>query len=185
MKVVFDGADDLSRKLLSMADVLTTPDAAAVIRAAARKIRDGARRRAPKGRDIAYTRFWGAKDKRQKTASERKSGALRKGIIGGAWVGKSRRQIVSYVKVNYKPRHGAIAPHGHLVEFGTKARVPAKRKYMSFVASSSRGVIFAKRAAAIPARPYFKPAVDSEGQAALAAATLQFDRIVKRLGLSK
>lgn len=187
--VLIDGLADLRQTLLELDKVLLRPESAVVVRAAARKIRDGARRRAPKGKSEGYSRIWrkefGMADRKwEKFTHQRKPGSLKRGIIGGARVGKSgTQQIVSYVKVNYKTKDGPIAPHGHLVEFGTAERRPKKRKYMSFVAGSN--VVFARRADPVPARPYFRVAVQSDGPTALAAAQMQFDRIIRRVGLAK
>lgn len=86
------------------------------------------------------------------------SGRLRQAIIARPLPIRSGREMGAIVKVNYSTRSGAVtAPHGHLVEFGTKPHlIKAKNgKVLAFNGTFRKEV---HHPGAKP-EPYFKPAV--------------------------
>jgi len=96
-------------------------------------------------------------------------GRLRRAIIARPLPIKADRQIGAIAKVNYSSRTIGvpIAPHAHLVEFGTKPHVIKAKKPGHFL-SLFGGRVFRREVHHPGAQrhPFFKPAVRSKTPAA-------------------
>jgi HK97 gp10 family phage protein len=156
------GADELRRKLGNLTEQLTKSEARQVFRAAGQPIRDQARRNAPAGKNIAYSVLG------SRRTFERRKGNLRRSII--VWAPRKSKEPAAYVSVQIF-RGKNFAPHGHMIEFGTKERKPETAKFLVFANKSNTALVFKRRVAGVKPRPYFAPAVAAKGEAALEAAT--------------
>lgn len=175
MKTV-EGLEELGAKLRQLTQSLYTEEALQVYLAAARKIRDEARRQAPVSRWPIVSLWRGS---RGGSTARRERGGLRKAIVAYAFrsqAGKSQGPgAAAQVNVTWGVQR---APHAHLVEFGTRARTAKPGKAMMFPALGGRGWIAAKRVGPTPPNPFFRRAVERAGPLALDAAR---DRIAKIL----
>lgn len=146
MRIV--GLDALERDFRRLTEAMSTPEVKQVFRKAASKIRDRARANAPK-----------------------KSGLLKRSIISFASKKRGKRaEPAAWARVNVL-KGRVQAPHGHLVEFGTKERRPKPgRRFLKFYDKRTRRTIFTRRVAAMPAKPFFAPAVRQSGPSALQQA---------------
>lgn len=110
----------------------------------ARNLRKLIRKAAPRGK----------KDSGNIDDPNSRIGNLRRSIQAKKFKRKIKKQPQVYVRVNWR-----IAPHAHLVEYGTEFfRMPIKKKVLHFY---HRGFeIFAKWAAPMPALPFFRPTID-------------------------
>lgn len=154
------GAEELRRKLASLVERLSDSETRQAFTAGARVIRDDARKRAPRGKNIGYS-ILGSK----RTFTREKS-ALRRSII--AFSPRRSKEPVAFARVNVF-RGQNMAPHAHLVEFGTRARTPKSAKVLFFRNKAGTGWVSARRVAGAPAQPFFRPAVEASGQRALDA----------------
>lgn len=152
MGIVVIGKDQLKAALQGLAGDLQSADVRTGFQRAAALIRDKARGEAP-----SY------------------KGTLRRAIVSFASRRRGKRaEPAAWARVNVLS--GRVkAPHGHLVEFGTKPRRPKKRRYMKFEGALGFGIgvtytVFTKRVAAIRPNPYFKRAVERSDSAALNVA---------------
>jgi HK97 gp10 family phage protein len=176
------GLAELRAKLEALTHGLYGEEAARVFLTAARKIRDVARREAPVSTWPVVSR-WNGKDDKQ---VRRAQGALRRAIVSyqlrknaAVWGGPAAVAQVNIL------RGRDVAPHGHLVEFGTRARKAKNGKLMPFPAKGGRGWIFAREVQGTPANPFFRRAIDSAGPAALDAAALAVKRMVEQAGVKQ
>lgn len=176
------GLAELRTKLEALTHGLYGEEAARVFLAAARKLRDAARRQAPVSSWPVISRWNGKSDKQTRRAQ----GALRRAIVAyqlrrnaAVWGGPAAVAQVNIL------RGREMAPHGHLVEFGTQARTAKNGKRMPFPAKGGRGWIFAREVRATPANPFFRRAIDSAGPAALDAAALAVKRIIEQAGVKQ
>ncbi|MDH4319949.1 MAG: HK97 gp10 family phage protein [Desulfobulbaceae bacterium] len=110
------------------------------------------------------------------------TGNLRRGIVSRidnvkVLFGSGGKAGHAYVGINYN-----IAPHAHLVEFGTAgARTPTKKKYLKMVIDGQ--VIFRRVAGPMPAKPFLRPAIDAKSpEAAAAVAADLAARIALKVG---
>jgi len=173
------GIEKLTEKIEEAKKVTTPRKAAGIYLAAARVIRDEARRRAPRGRHPIRTRKY-VNSKGENREVRWVPGTLKKSIR--SWLSKSRaktKPIVAYTMVNLFKGY-TRAPHGHLVEFGTTARKPRKAKLMVFPSKSGRKWVSAKTTAPSPARKYFSSAVAAKSTAALEAAAEKHKQIMDK-----
>ena len=199
------GLAELRTKLEALTHGLYGEEAARVFLAAARKIRDAARREAPVSSwPVVSTWKWNAKDDNGKLKAfpskakwsslfeegerqaRRAQGALRRAIIAyqlrknaAIWGGPAAVAQVNIL------RGRDMAPHGHLVEFGTQARRAKNGKLMPFPAKGGRGWLFAREVRGTPANPFFRRAIDSAGPAALDAAAKAVKRIIEKAGVKQ
>jgi HK97 gp10 family phage protein len=90
-------------------------------------------------------------------------GLLRSAIIARALPIRSGSEMGAIVKVNYSERSGApIAPHAHLVEFGTKPHlIKSKNGKVLFFNGAYREEVHHPGA---KPEPYFQPAVRAKTQ---------------------
>jgi HK97 gp10 family phage protein len=126
-------------KLKMLADVIDQRAVTEVMIQAAKIIQSEAKVRAPRG----------------------KTGRLEQSIVvtGQAKRKRKKGRMQSYCYVDK-----SIAPHAHLIEYGTAVRVPVSKKVM---ADQEAGIIYGKHADPMPAHPFFRPAVDhKEAEAA-------------------
>jgi HK97 gp10 family phage protein len=176
--ITVEGLEDLERKVRQMMAAIHDEDSYRILGYAAENIRDEARHQAPVGNHLAFSRL------------KRNSAG---GITGGVtWEpGRLRRSIVSYkgkrsigtpaafARVNVF-KGNVRAPHGHLVEFGTKVRRPRNAKWMTFLSPSGSRWIRAKQVKAMPANPFFERAVKLRGPSALDDAAAKYlEKITK------
>lgn len=152
MGIIVIGKEQLAAALQGLAGDLQSADVRTGFQRAAALIRDKARGEAP-----SY------------------KGTLRRAIVSFASKKRGKRaEPAAWARVNVLS--GRIkAPHGHLVEFGTKARRPKKKRYMKFEGALGFGIgvnytVFAKRVAAVRPNPYFERAVERSDSAALNVA---------------
>lgn len=150
------GIKGLTRDFEAIRERATSPEARRIFRAKAGKIRDAVRRTAP-----------------------RKKGILRRAVISFASRRRgARSDVAAFARVNVLS--GRIkAPHGHLVEFGTKDRRPKRGKFLTFYTRRG-GWVRAKVVRGMKPNPYFRRGVDVAGPAALNEALREIgDLIVK------
>ena len=165
------GSKELREKLASLVEKLNDSETRQAFTAGARVIRDEARRRAPVGKNIGYS-VLGSKRTftRQKTA-------LRRSIV--AFSPRRSRDPQAFARVNVF-RGAQVAPHAHLVEFGTKARTPKTAKVLFFRNKAGTGFVSARRVAGAPAQPFFGPAVAATGQRAVDAVADKTSAILQK-----
>ncbi len=165
MAIQIQGVRELSARLLAMVEGLERPDAYRVFLVAARKVRDRAKANVPRG----------------------KTGNLRKAIIAKQARKRPGLGPAAYSWVNLF-RGATRAPHGHLVEFGTKARRPKRGKFLKIEDNRNFGLkgwktgdlIFVRMTRPMPANPFFRRAVEAAGPAALEAATRETQRLIEK-----
>lgn len=163
MSIVVIGKEKLLAVLQGLATDLQSDEVRAGFRKSAALIRDKARAEAP-----GY------------------SGLLRRAIISFASKKRGKKaEPAAWTRVNVLS--GRVkAPHAHLVEFGTKARTPKKKRFMKFTGALGFGIgvgytVFAKRVARVRPNPFFKRAVDrSDGEALNVAIEAIKAKILKR-----
>ena len=171
MSVVVVGAIPLSLKLKALVESLNDSETRQVFRASANIIRNEAQKRTPVGKNLGYSLRGSNRE------FVRVKGALRKSIV--AWASKRGGSPAAYARVNIF--NGAYAsPHAHLVEFGTAARTAKKGKFLVFANKAGTGLVFARRVAAMAARPFFRPAVEAAGPRALEAAASKTSKVLQR-----
>lgn len=172
------GLAELLANLEALTHGLYGDEAGRVYLAAARKLRDAARRQAPVSTWPVVSRVGRGKDKR------RAAGALRRAIV--AYQLRKNAEIwggpAAIAQVNIL-RGRDSAPHGHLVEFGTQPRQARSGKMMPFPAKGGRQWIFARQVKGTPANPFFRRSIESYGPAALDAAAQAVKRIVEKAGV--
>jgi HK97 gp10 family phage protein len=174
------GLAELKTKLVALTTGIFAEEAARVFLVAARKLRDAAKREAPVSRWPVVSRIGGKTGRN----ARREQGALRKAIVAfqlrknaAVWGGPAAMAQVNILKGR------STAPHGHLVEFGTKSRTAKNGRLMPFPAMGGRGYLFAREVQGAPANPFFRRAIESAGPAALDAAVLEVKRIIERAGV--
>lgn len=157
-EVSLEGYKDLLKQFEDFADMPDTREMEKRLIIIARRLRNQIRRRAPK------TRI-GSGNLRVRT------GNLRRSIQARRFRNKIKGSPAVYVRSNRK-----IAPHAHLVEYGTrffrypidtkvyqrgsrKGTIREKRKALHFWIDGEE--IFAKYVAPMPANPFFRSTVDS------------------------
>lgn len=132
-----DGMNELAEQIREITKSMNPDDVEPILLQGATFIADDARRRAPQG----------------------PTGNLKRGIYAKTL----KRRLSSFAHqepapavatTNYK-----ISPHAHLVEYGTDVRKPKKKKVLY---NKKTGQFFGVETAAMPARPYFRPAIDSQ-----------------------
>lgn len=165
------GADELRRKLAGLVERLNDSETRQAFTAGARIIRDEARRRAPVGKNIGYSVLG------SKRTFTREKARLRRSIV--AFSPKRSKEAIAFARVNVF-RGTQVAPHAHLVEFGTKPRTPKESKFLFFRNAAGTGWVSAKRVAGSPARPFFAPAVASTGQRAVDAVADKTAALLQR-----
>jgi hypothetical protein len=164
------GLPELTGRLKALTEGLYSQDAVTVYLAAARRIRDAARREAPVSRWPVASRGHVKDGKFSQDSRNRAPGALRKAIVAGA----GRRYAeqlgpAAFTVVNIF-RGRTRAPHAHLVAFGTQER-SNKGRLMAFPALGGARWIFARRVRGVTPDNFFQRAVDSDATPALEAAT--------------
>lgn len=164
MAIEVRGVKELSARLLAMTESLDRPEAFRVMLLAARKVRDAAKTRAP-----------------------RRENKLRKAITALPAPKRSGLGPAAFARVNLF-KGATVAPHGHLVEFGTKTRRPKRGKFLVFRDERDFGLkgwktgdlVFVRLVRPMKAQPFFRPAVESAGPAALQAATNEVQKILEK-----
>lgn len=174
---VVTGIEQLKAKLSAMSKALHSEEAQQAYLAAARKIRDEARRQAPISRWPIVSLWRGS---RGSSTARRERGSLRKAIIAFAYRSQAARGQGPGAAAQVNVRWGAVrAPHAHFVEFGTRARLPKQGRVMMFPALGGRGWIMTRRAGPVAPNPFFRRAVESAGPGALDAARDRIARILE------
>ncbi len=176
MKVA--GAEQLKERLNALTASLYSDEASRVFLSAARKIRDEARRQAPLSQWPIIALWRGS---RRSSTNRRERGSLRRSIVAYAFRSREARGLGPGAAAQVNVRWGfQRAPHGHLVEFGTRARTPRTARIMTFPAKGGRGWVFARRAGPVAPNPFFRRAVERAGPAALDMAREMVARILLR-----
>lgn len=165
MAIQVQGVRELSARLLAMVEGLEKPEAHRVFLVAARKVRDRAKANVPRG----------------------KTGNLRKAIVARPSRRRKGLGPAAYALVNLF-KGPARAPHGHLVEFGTKQRRPKRGRFLKFTDERNFGLkgwktgdtIFVRMVRPMPANPFFRRAVETGGPAALEAASKETQRLLEK-----
>lgn len=147
-----------------MTENLDRPEAFRVMLVAARKIRDNAKARVP-----------------------RRSKVLYKAVVALPAPKRAGLGPAAFARVNLF-KGATKAPHGHLVEFGTKARKPKRGKFLVFRDERNFGLkgwktgdlVFVRMVRPMKAQPFFGPAVQSAGPAALEAAAAETQRLLEK-----
>ena len=80
---------------------------------------------------------------------------LEKSVVAKKFKNKIKGAPAAFVAIDRK-----VAPHAHLVEYGTKGIRMAKKTALRFFVGGQ--VIFAKFVGAMPAQPFFRQTVDNE-----------------------
>jgi HK97 gp10 family phage protein len=127
------GVKELNKEFDALLKAVSPEKAEPILLDAAEVIRDAARDNAPQGL----------------------TGNLKRGIVAKLlrpYQGNSIRS--SMAGIDYR-----IAPHAHLVEFGTGPRTPKEKKVMY---SNLTGIFYGTHAAPMPAHPFFRPAWDTQ-----------------------
>lgn len=165
MPIEIQGVRELSARLLAMTEGLDAPEAYRVFLVAARKIRDRAKSNVPVG----------------------KTRNLRKAIV--AKQARKRKDLgpAAYSLVNLF-KGATKAPHGHLVEFGTKLRRPKRGKFLAFKDERNFGLkgwksgdmVFVRQVRPMRPNPFFRTAIETAGPAALQAAAAETQRLIEK-----
>lgn len=154
------GVPEVQSALQAVKTALTAPELRKVYLAAARIVRDVAKRNAPRGK------------------FSRNPGLLKRSIttFASKTRDKERQAAITWASV-FK---GAVrAPHAHLVEFGTKGpRIGKSGKPMRFRTASGQWVS-AKVVAAMPASRFFQRAVQSHGRKAIDFALRETELVIQ------
>jgi HK97 gp10 family phage protein len=178
-----EGLARLRAQLEAMTQSLFSEEVAQVYLAAARKLRDAARRQAPVSTWPVISRWtWNKKTGEAESQKRMAQGALRRAIIAyklrsiGSKIagGPAAKAQVNILRGRER------APHGHLVEFGTRTRVAKSGRRMPFPAKGGRRWLFAREVKGAPANPFFSRAVQMAGQSALDAAALAVQKIIEK-----
>lgn len=146
-----EGSEALQKKFASLVDIVDGKQMETALMKPARKLRNAIRNAAPKG----------------------PTGNLKKGVVAKRFRRKIKDNPAVFVGMDYR-----IAPHFHLVEYGTQGRrYPSgkrtiKRGILGFfgIKRAARALhfviggkeIFAKYVGPMPAKPFFRPTVDRE-----------------------
>lgn len=130
MRLVVEGSKDVMAKLALLAGLIGKDEIQDIPLQAAKIIQHEAIARAPRG----------------------PTGNLEKSIIAKKGSKAQKGNAVAFCAVDRK-----IAPHAHMVEFGTLARRPKTKKVM---ADKEAGIIYGTLADPMPAKPFLRPAVD-------------------------
>lgn len=154
--------EGLGELLKQFGDIAHLPDASrmeAKLMNRARELRNLIRARTPRGKYGKYGRY---STKRTRSgdmvSSFTKAGNLRRSIEARRFKTKVKGSPAVYVRVNRK-----IAPHYHLIEFGTENfRYPKNAKALHFDYDGEE--VFAKWVGPVPPKPFFRPTVDNESQ---------------------
>lgn len=142
MHLEVEGSDKVIAKLKYLADVIDKNIVSDVVLDAAKIIQSDAKSRAPRG----------------------ETGNLQKGIV--AKKAKKKRKMFASSEpsaVSFVAIDRAIAKHAYWIEFGTAARKPLTKKVM---ADKEKGIIYGTIADPMPAKPFFRPAVDHKASEA-------------------
>ena len=168
------GLRELQAQFAALVKDLSGQEAARAYLAGARIIQRAAQANAPRSQYPAFTR-----SNRRGSGSTSTPGLLKRSIV--SFKNRSEQNPAAYAVVNVRKSFagGARAPHGHLVEFGTKPRTPKRGKRMVFVNKQGE-YVFAKRVSGMAPQRFFKRAVDSQGNAALLAVEQAAAKIVER-----
>jgi hypothetical protein len=176
------GLPELTERLKALAQGLYSQDAVTVYLAAAKRIRDAARREAPVSRwPIASRGKFETKDGKLRFAATEKNrapGALRKAVEAQP-ARRYAEQLgpAAYVVVNaFRGRNRA--PHAHLVAFGTQERTN-KGKLMAFPALGGGRWIFTRRVRGVTPNNFFQRAVDTDATPALQAAVAAHAKLLE------
>jgi hypothetical protein len=105
--IEFKGGKEADEKFRRLGLLLDSQQVTNIVYRGAQIVRSGVERFAPKGID------------------SKKPGTLKKGVMALPMGRKSNKPAGALVLVNYSPRRGVVAPHGHLVESGTKPHLIA------------------------------------------------------------
>lgn len=167
MSLQIQGLAELRAKLLKISEGVSGPEAAAIFLKAADTIRKDAAGRAPV---LRYP-------ERERNGVRWVRGDLKRSIVSFLGKPQGTDPRSAYARVNIF-RGRDRAPHGHLVEFGVKARSAEKGRMLAFPGTG--GPVFIRRVAAIPPHPFFRPAVEGVGPAALETAAAEMQALVDK-----
>lgn len=161
------GWEDVAGRLSNVTkQMYTTPEMTRVMYAGSKAVQMHARRNAPENRG-AHSVIWG----KYRYKEDRTTGKTLRESIRAFRLTRMQRVYgpgaMAMVNVSRSVRRSRVrAPHAHLVEFGSRMRVPKKAKYMFFPGRQAP-LTFRKRVRGMPASPYFEKAIDSSGRLAL------------------
>lgn len=130
-------------------------------------------------------------------ASRGPTGNLRRGIVARPFLRQRRRNPAVYMGIDYR-----VAPHAHLVEFGTLGIREPKGKALVIggdktyyhagggkISRTYAGGKFVKWVGPMPARPFWRPSVDSykmiAGKRAADKIALEIERATSRKRLQQ
>lgn len=173
------GLPELQDRLKAMTQQLWSQDAVSVYLAAARRIRDTARREAPVSRWPIASRIQYGEKGITATDKNRAPGALRQSIVAiGARRYAEQLGPAAFTLVNaFTGRNRA--PHAHLVAFGTRER-ENRGRLMAFPALGGARWIFARRVRGVQPNNFFQRAVDADAGPALAAAASAHAKLLEK-----
>jgi len=175
--------EGLNELLKQFNDIAHLPDASkmeAKLISRARELRNLIRTRTPRGKYGKYGRY---SIKRTKSgdmlSSFTKAGNLRRSIEARRFRTKVKGSPAVYVRVNKR-----IAPHYHLIEFGTENfRYPKSAKVLHFDYGGEE--IFAKWVGPISPKPFFRPTVDKESQSMIDKISHDVSQLIEDVSESK
>jgi HK97 gp10 family phage protein len=125
------GADELNKNILELTKTIAPEKVEPILHEGAKVVADAARANAPVG----------------------PTGNLRRGIVDKVLQRKGQdKPAPAMAGIDYR-----IAPHAHLVEFGTAERYPKKKTVLY---DKSTGQFFGTHVGPMPAHPFFRPAWD-------------------------
>jgi HK97 gp10 family phage protein len=101
------------------------------------------------------------------------TGNLKRAIRTGIFRKQKRGSPAVFMGIDY--RRG---PHAHLVEYGTKRRIPRKYSVLKFEIDGQ--IIYVRRVGPMPAKPFWRPAVDIGKNAAGRVASKKIAREIER-----
>jgi hypothetical protein len=106
------------------------------------------------------------------------TGNLKKAIRTGKFKKQRRGNPAVFMGIDY--RRG---PHAHLVEYGTKRRIPTKNRVLKFEVDGQ--IVYARWARPMPAKPFWRPAVDIGKRAAGIVASKRIALEIERAAVRK
>jgi hypothetical protein len=92
-----------------------------------------------------------------------------------------KRGPAAFVLVRTRKSDPNAAPHAYPIESGSKEKKPTNKKVMVFRTKEGK-LVFARRIAKVPARPFFEPGVQDAAPAALSEAAAGMEQLLLRIG---
>jgi hypothetical protein len=167
-----EGEGKVKAQIEYIRGMLISQDAQRIFLSIAQTVRDEARRNAPVGKHT-FTRL---KDRVGWKAGNLRSSIVAKGVSQTARIAQGPAAF-SVVQM-YRGR--PVARHAHLVEFGTRERLPKQKSTMVFLDSSGSRWVRAKRTKGVAPNPFFRRAVESKGIPGLDQAASEMEKLLTK-----